>query len=103
MTTLRAILAIIAIIVALYFVGMNWWSLIASERNKQKGIDRHHSTVPLVSFILAGLVAYPLYPFTPKTWIGLIPLVDIGNWALIIGLPYAMAKGAFKKKSSDEK
>ena len=102
MTTLRAILAIMAIIVALYFVAMNWWALVASERNKKKGIAGHHSTVPLVSFVLAGLVAYPLYPFTPKSWIGLIPLVDIGNWALIIGLPYAMAKGAFRKKSPDK-
>jgi len=103
MNILRAAIAIMVIVVAVYFVIMNWWSVIASEGNKRKGIARHHSTVPLVSFVLAGLVAYPLYPFTPKSWIGLIPLVDIGNWALIIGLPWALAERVFKKKSPDER
>ncbi len=89
-------------LLAAYIVVMNWGCVIASERNKRKGIDKHHSTVPFISLILAGVLAYPLYPFTPKWWIGIIPAVDIGNWMLVIGLPWAIARGAFKKESPNK-
>ena len=87
MTILRASIAGIVMLLAAHIAVMNWRCVIASEINKRKGIDKHHSTVPLISLILAGVVAYPLYPFTPKWWIGIIPAVDIGTWMLIIGLP----------------
>lgn len=86
---------------ALFFVVVNWASVIISERNKRKGIDRHHSPSPLLSIILAG-AAFLLYPYAHKIWIWIIPVVDIGNWAVLIGLPWAIAKGAFKKESSDK-
>ena len=100
MTTLRTSIAGIAMLLAAYIVVMNWGCVIASELNKRKGIDKHHSTVPLISLILAGVIAYPVYPFCPKWWIGIIPAVDIGNWMLIIGLPWAIAQGMFKKGES---
>lgn len=97
MTILRASVAGIVISLAAFIVVMNWVWVIASELNKRKGIDKHYSTVPLISLILAGVIAYPVYPFTPKWWIWIIPAVDIGNWALVIGLPWTIAMGAFKK------
>ena len=97
MTTLRAIVAVIVLILAAYIAVMNWGCVIASEINRRKGIDKHHSVVPALSLIFAGVLAYPLYPFTPKWWIGLIPAFDIGTWVLIIGLPWAIATGMFKK------
>ena len=100
MTILRASIAGIVMLLAAHIAVMNWGCVIASEINKRRGIDKHHSTVPLISLILAGVVAYPLYPFTPKWWIGIIPAVDIGTWMLIIGLPWAIAHGIFKKKES---
>lgn len=98
MTVLRAGASIILMLLAAYIVVMNWGCVVVSERNKRRGIDRHHSTVPLISLILAGL-AFPLFPFTPRVWIAIIPAVDIGNWMLLIGLPVAIIQGAFRKGS----
>ena len=98
MTILRASHAVILILLAACIVVMNWSCVIASGINRRRGIDKHHSTGPLVSLILAAM-AYPLFPFAPKWWIGIIPAVDIGNWMLIIGLPWAVAHGMFKKGS----
>ncbi|MBI2441694.1 MAG: hypothetical protein HYV35_10020 [Lentisphaerae bacterium] len=100
MTILRASISVILMALAAYIVVMNWGCVIASERNKRKGIAKHHSTVPLISLILTGVIAYPLYPFSPKWWIGIIPAVDIGNWMLVIGLPWAIARGMFKKEDT---
>jgi len=61
---------------------MNWGCVILSLRNKKKGIDRHHSTVPLVSLLLAYF-AFGMYPYLQKSWIGIIPLLDIGNLTLL--------------------
>jgi hypothetical protein len=103
MTILRASIAAIVMLLAAYIAVINWWYVIASELNKRRGIDKHYSTVPLISLILAGVIAYPLYPFTPNWWIWVLPAVDIGNWMLIIGLPWAIAHGMFKKKESPNK
>ncbi len=97
MTVLRTSSAIICILISVYILIMNWGCVIKNIRNKRKGIDRHHSTVPLVSIVFAVALAYPLYPYTPKWWIFIIPILDIGNWILIIGLPWAIYKGAFRR------
>lgn len=98
MTELRAIGAIILLLMASLMVVMNWTCVIASGRNRRNGIEKHVSTVPLLSLIFAGF-AHTLYPWTPKGWIGLIPAADIGNWSLLIGLPWAIAKGMFSKNT----
>lgn len=97
MNELRTIGALLLLLFAGYMAMMNWGCVIASMRKRRKGIDKHHSTVPLISLILSAL-AYAVYPFTPKGWIGIIPALDIGNWMLVIGLPWAIAKRAFKKR-----
>jgi len=96
MNLIKIIIAVIILLFGAYIAVMNWGCVLVSMRNKRKGIDKHHSTVPFVSIVSAGL-AYMIYPLQPKQWIGIIPLVDIGNWILIIGLPIALAKGAFRK------
>jgi len=97
MTSLRLGGAIICILISGYIAAMNWGCIIKNARNRREGVDRHHSTVPIVSILFAAAIAYPLFPFTPKWWIWLIPVLDIGNWILIIGLPWAIAKGAFRR------
>jgi hypothetical protein len=98
MNGLRITVAVILILLAAYITAVNWCCVIVSMRNKRRGIHKHHSTVPLISLILAAL-AYAVCSFSSKAWIGIIPAVDIGNWALVIGLPCAIAKGAFRKKA----
>lgn len=97
MTVLRAGGAVILILLGVLVVWMNWWCVRASTRNKRRGIDKHHSTVPVVSFIFTGVLAYPLFPYEPKWWISIIPAFDIGNWMLIIGLPWVITQGMMKK------
>jgi len=97
---MRASVAVILLLLAAYIVVMNWGCVIASEINRRKGIDKHYSTGPLVSLILAG-IAFPVFPLAPKWWIGIIPAVDIGNWMLIIGLPWAIGHSVFKKEPSN--
>lgn len=98
MHDLRIIVASVLILFGAYVAVMNWGCVIVSMRNKRKGIQTHHSTVPLVSLITA-MLAWAVYPVHPKSWIGLIPTLDIGNWMLVIGLPIAVAKGTGKGKS----
>ena len=99
MTELRASIAVFLLLIASLMVIMNWSCIIEIARNRRNGIQKHVSTVPLISLIFAGL-AHKIYPWTPKTWIAIIPASDIGNWMLIIGLPWTIwtiAKGMFKK------
>ena len=96
MNLIQIIIAALLMLFGAYIAIVNWSSVIVSMMNKRKGTDKHHSTTPIISIVAAGL-AYIICPLHPKEWIGLIPLVDIGNWALVIGLPIAIARGSFKK------
>jgi len=82
MTTLRSIIAVVLVAMAAFIVVLNWGYVIINFRNKRKGIDQRHSTIPLVSLVLAT-IAFEICPFAPRGWIGIIPLVDIGNWLLL--------------------
>lgn len=99
MDTSRLILAIILLLLAGYIVAMNWGCVAASIRNKKRGIDRHHSTVPIVSFILVAL-AHLVYPRPEKNWMIVIPLVDIGNW-ILLWLPNGLIQEWRKRKSTE--
>ena len=70
--------------------------------NRRKGVDRHHSPVPVVSLLLVAVVGYPMWPFGAKWWMWVIPAADIGTWMLIVGLPWAIVTGAFKRKSAED-
>jgi len=83
MTSIRFILAIAILLFAAYVVVMNWGCVIVSRRNKRRRIDQHHSTIPIVSLILAAL-AYLLYPRPDKIWMISVPLLDIANWSLLL-------------------
>jgi hypothetical protein len=96
MTAARSILAIAILLFAGYIVVMNWGCVIISMRNKKRGIDRHHSTVPIVSLVLAAL-ANEIYPWPDKMWMISVPLVDIANWSLL-WLPVVLIREARRRK-----
>jgi hypothetical protein len=98
MTTARLIIAIVILVFALCIVAMNWSSVIGNMRNKRKGVYHHHSTVPIVSFILAAL-SYIIYPHEDKGLTLIIPLLDVANWRLL-WLPVALIRQA-KTKEKD--
>jgi hypothetical protein len=96
MHTARLILSIVILLLAGWIVAMNWSCVIVSIRNKRRGIDRHHSTVPFVSFLLVVL-AHLVYPKPDNRWMLALPLLDIANWSLL-ALPYVLVRGWAKKK-----
>jgi len=96
MDNARLILSIIVLLAAGYVIVMNWISVVLSLRNKKRGINRHYSTVPFVTILLAYL-AYILYPYQVKKWIGITPILDVGNW-MLLWLPRAFF-GKAKKPS----
>ena len=98
MTIARSILALAILLFAAYIVVMNWGCVIVSMRNKRRGIDRHHSTVPVVTFILAAL-AYTIFPRADNRWMITIPLLDIANWNLL-WLPFGLIR-EWKKKGTE--
>lgn len=100
MATTRLIFAILILLCAAYIVVMNWVCVIISTRNKKRGIDRHHSTVPLISFILAAL-AILIYPLPNKIWMIAVPLLDIANWSLL-WLPVLLIREWKAKKITEQ-
>ena len=82
MMTARFVLAVVVLLFGACIVETNWSSVIVSARNRRRGIDRHHSTIPLVSILLAAL-AYLIYPGFERVWIIAVPLLDIANWQLL--------------------
>jgi hypothetical protein len=92
MVNTRLIFSLIVLLAAGYIIAMNWICIVLSQRNKKRMVDRHYSTVPFVSILLAYL-AYILYPHSGKNWIGIVPLLDIGNWVLL-WLPFAIFRRA---------
>ena len=99
MTIVRFIFAFAILLFAAYIVVMNWGCVIISMRNKRRGIDRHHSTVPVLSFILAAL-AYSLYPRADGRWMITVPLLDIANWSLL-WLPVGLFR-EWKNKGTEQ-
>jgi len=85
MDNFRSIAALVFILIGAIIAVMNWTSLLTGMRNKKRGTDRQPSTISFVTIICA-LVAFMVYPGTPKWWIWIIPAADIGNWMIIPGL-----------------
>ncbi len=91
MDNFRSIAALVIILLGATIAVVNWTSLFIGIRNKKKGTGRQPSTISFVTIICA-LVAFMIYPITPKWWIWIIPAADIGNWMILFGLSGA-AKG----------
>jgi hypothetical protein len=79
----RTIIAGIFLLAAIYVAVANWACVIISVRNQRRGVDRHHSTVPIITVLLAAL-ALLAWPFQPKLWILLIPILDMAHLNLLL-------------------
>ena len=103
MSIVRFILALAILLLAAYIVVMNWSCVVASLRNKRHGIDRHYSTVPIMSFLLTALASL-IYPLAEKRWMVSVPLLDIANWSAVwgfISLPVLCIREAKAKKTTE--
>ena len=82
MNTARMILALCLLTLGALIVIINWGYVLVSMRNYKRGVDRHYSTIPIVSLVLTGL-AFLIHPGPAKLWMLAVPLVDIANWTLL--------------------
>jgi hypothetical protein len=98
MTIPRLILSLALMLFAAFVVVMNWGCVIVSMRNKRRGIDRHHSTVPIISFVLVALASL-IYPPPLEIWMIAVPLLDIANWQLP-WLPVVLIREWGKKRTA---
>jgi len=90
MTTFLSIASVILALLGAYIVAMNAGCVFVSLRNQRRGIDRHHSTVPLVAQILLGS-AGSISSFIPHWLLWSVALADISLWSLlyfVVRLPF---------------
>jgi len=85
MDNFRIIAAFVTIFSGAVIAIVNWASLLTGVRTKKRGTGRQPSTMSFATLICAA-VGYMLYPGTPKWWIWMIPVADIGNWMMFLGL-----------------
>ena len=100
MRTARSVLALAILLFTAYIIVMNWGCAIVSTMNRRRGIDRHYSTVPIVSLVLASLASL-VYPGSDKMWMISLPLLDIANWSLL-SLPIALIRESKAKKTTEK-
>jgi len=98
--TARAVLSIAILLSAGLVVVGNWGCVIGSFRNRRRGIDKHHSTVPMVSLVLS-LFAYGVYPYSPKNWMFILSLLDPSNWSLL-AIPFVFFRMCFCDQRPDQ-
>jgi hypothetical protein len=92
----QLILALVFLAVASFIAVMNWCCVISTWRNKRRGIDKHHSTVPIVS-LFACAIASMAWPYAHKGWLVVPAALDIGNWIIPIGLLVLLPMSALRK------
>ena len=83
MRILITVMGGLCLLAALYVAIANWGCAIITERNKRKGIDRYHSTVPVVSILLAFCAMF-MWPYWPHAWVMLISILDFANLMLLL-------------------
>ncbi len=87
MNTILNGLAVLLTGVATCVIVMNYAYVIMSYRNRLRGIDRHHSTVPLVAQILLVLAdrvsSITSTRVLPWPWLLSLALVDVSLWFLV--------------------
>jgi hypothetical protein len=82
----RSIVSLAILLLAAHIALMNWGCVVVSMRNKRRGIDKYHSTVPLISFVLA-VVAAIIFPRHDKAvWMSWVPVLDIAHLNLVLSL-----------------
>lgn len=101
MTLVRLIVSAIILLLAAYIAVMNWGCVVASLWNQKKGIDKHCSTVPVVTVLLAG-IACPIYPYDSRLWAFAIPLADIANWFMLWLLVVVLRESREEERKTEQ-
>ena len=103
MIYLHYILGVGLMVFGIYIVGVNYCCIIVRERNKRKGIDRHHSVSPFigpVSYLIGALLS----PLKTGIHVLIVFVLDPGTWLIVLGLPYALLTellGLSNKRKND--
>ncbi len=89
--TLRTIFAIALLFLGAFITFINYGAIFENRKNAKRGIDKHHSFVPIlapVGFIGGGL----LLPYNFGSYFCFASLFDPGTIVLIIGFPYYLIR-----------
>jgi hypothetical protein len=100
MSTFRLIVSAVLLFLGVGIVIANWGGSFEAYRNKQRGIDKGYSQIPLLSFIFcvcAGLT----YPYEPRWWIFLPTVLDPGTWVSLWIPVVLIREWPFKKSPKD--
>ena len=105
MNTARVIVALCMLTLGAAIVLINWGCVFVSLRNYKRGIQRHHSTIPIMSVVFTAL-AYFIHPGPSKLWMLVVPVADIANWTLL-WLPVVLIQdwkeqAAKRRKASEQ-
>lgn len=82
---------------ALYLAAMNGMNFVRGIRNERRGIEQRISLVPVVSLVVA-YVAFAAAPEAVRWWMWLGAILDIGNWAALIGVFYGIPRAILTAK-----
>lgn len=91
MTTLRYGVAGAVLFLAVLVAARNWYRL-CRPRSRPRGQDTE--TVPLLSIGLTAFAAW-VHPGEGKSWMLLVPLLDIATWLVVILPFWIMLKALF--------
>jgi uncharacterized membrane protein len=88
--SVATVLGAIACGIGLFIVFSNYAIIRANRRNREQGIDRHISFVPLAGPILAFVGLLPLQRLLGvPTWTTLVVwALDPGTWVVAVGVVY---------------
>jgi len=75
-STFLSIVSVVLALLGTYIVAMNWGCFIVTYHNQRRGIDRHHSTVPIIAQLLLAGACY-LSSLIPHWVLWSIALCDI--------------------------
>ena len=81
MGTLAGVASVALALAAAYVAAMNIGCAVANYRNKKRGVDKHHSMVPIAVQLLA-LASAAISSAVPKALLIGICLVDLSLWQL---------------------
>ncbi len=100
-------MAVLGLVVAWILLGLaalvalaNWTCFLRNYRNRRRGVARHYSIVPALSFILLMIAGF-VCPRGPGVWIAVPVVLDPGTW-VVIALPFAMLRAWYSRKTPGE-
>jgi hypothetical protein len=100
MATVGFVLAWVLLGLAALVAFGNWTCFLRNYRNRRRGVAKHYSVIPALSFCLL-IIAGSICSYDPGVWIVIPVMLDPGTW-VVIALPFVMLRSCFSSKRPGE-